>query len=120
MKTETPWYWTDSMNDHDACGLVLGVGRSGLIHYVQANDYKPNTACHSGAADFKELEFHGQIVTCRNCCSIAKHNRHKIKMREGASRIISGQSLHAFRSRENRRRQEGRLYRGRHRVKSNG
>jgi hypothetical protein len=120
MKTESPWYWADNMNDHDACGLVLGIGRSGLIHYVKARSHQIGrvvTACNSGAANFRELEFHGQLVTCRNCCSIAKHNRHKIKIREDVRPIISGQSRHAYRTRENQRHREGRARSGRHLVK---
>ena len=119
MKTTAPWYWEDGVNDHDACGLVLGVGRSGLIHYVKAAHAIPSTACNSGAANFKEFEFHGQIVTCRNCCSIAKHNRHKIKMRE-VKPLISSASRTNFVYRERVRLAEGRAWRGRHRVKSNG
>ncbi|MCK5652377.1 MAG: hypothetical protein KAJ42_13410 [Gemmatimonadetes bacterium] len=115
--TGRPWYWDDNYNDHDACGLVLGVGRNGNIHYVKAGRNRAMTACNSGAADFIELVFHGQVVTCRNCCSIAKHNRHKIKMREGASRIIHDQSRHAYRVRENQRRSEGRARSGRHLAK---
>ncbi len=105
MTTERPWYWDNQANDHDAHGLVLGVGRSGLIHYVQANDHKPNTACHSGAANFIELVYHGQVVTCRNCCSIARHNRHKIKSREPRSTpgVIASASRSNFIGRENRR-----------------
>ncbi len=116
--SKSPWYWTSGSDDHDACGLVLGLGRSGNIHYVKAGIDRPMTACNSGAANFEELEFHGELVTCGNCCSIAKHNRHKIKMREGASRIVYDQSRHAYRTRENQRLKEGNAWRGRHRVKT--
>ncbi len=104
--SEQPWYWTDAMNDHDSCGLVLGVGRSGNIHYLKADQVRPRPACNSGAARFIELVFHGQLVTCRNCCSIAKHNRHKIKTREPRSSpgVIAGASRTNFIRREQRRR----------------
>lgn len=121
MKTEAPWYWTDAMNDHDSCNLVLGVGRTGNIHYLKAgDDPRPRPACNSGAAEFKELEFHGQLVTCRNCCSIAKHNRHKIKSREPRSSpgVIASASRVNFMRREQLRRMEGRQWRGRHRVRN--
>ena len=114
----TPWYWDSPQDDHDSCGLVLGVGRSGNIHYVKANHSRPVTACNSGAANFIELVYHGQLVTCGNCCSIAKHNRHKIKTRE-VKPIIASHSRQHFRVRENQRLKEGRAWRGRHRVKSN-
>ena len=107
MKSERPWYWDSDGNDHDSCGLVLGVGRSGLIHYVKAAHPQllPSTACNAGAAAFRELEFHGQIVTCRNCCSIAKHNRHKIKSREPRSSpgVIASASRMNFIGRERAR-----------------
>lgn len=105
--TGRPWYWDSQANDHDAHGMVLGVGRSGLIHYVQANDNRPNTACHSGAANFIELVYHGQVVTCRNCCSIARHNPHKIKMRKDgrdSPGVIAGASRMNFINRERARR----------------
>jgi len=118
MRTEQPWYWDDGMNDHDACGLVLGVGRNGNIHHVKAAHPQllPKPACNSGAANFKELEYHGQIATCRNCCSVAKHNRDKIKTRD-TKPVVTSAIRHAFRVRENQRRREGRAWSGRHRIK---
>jgi hypothetical protein len=120
--TDRPWYWDDAMNDHDSCGLVLGVGRNGHIHYVKDAHPQllPKPACNSGAAAFKELEFHGQLVTCRNCCSIAKHNRHKIKTREPRSSpgVIASQSWMNFIGRERQRKQEGRAWSGRHRIRN--
>jgi len=103
-----PWYWDDAMNDHDACGLVLGVGRSGNIHYVKADHVRPRPACNSGAARFIQLVYHGQAVTCRNCCSIARHNRHKIKSREPRSSpgVIASASRMNFIGRERARNSE--------------
>ena len=101
--TGAPWYWTDAMFDHDACGLVLGVGRSGSIHYVDGTGHPrrlPKPACSSGAANFKELEFHGQIATCRNCCSMARHNRHRIKTRQTRSGVIESNSRMSYIGRE--------------------
>ena len=117
--TDRPWYWDDSYFDHDAHALVLGVGRNGNIHYVKPNQALPRPACNSGAANFIELVFHGQPVTCRNCCSVAKHNRHKIKSREPRSSpgVIAGASRMNFIGRERARKQEGRARSGRHLVK---
>ena len=95
---------------------MLGVGRSGNIHYVKAQSYRPMTACNSGAADFIELVYHGQLVTCGNCCSIAKHNRHKIKMRE-VKPVIRDQSHTSFIRRHQQRVLAGNAWSGRHRIK---
>lgn len=117
--TDRPWYWDDSYFDHDSSGLALGVGRNGNIHYVKAAHPQllPKPACNSGAANFRELEFHGQLVTCRNCCSVAKHNRDRIKTRQTRVGVIESASRTNFIHREQQRKIEGRARRGRHLVK---
>lgn len=103
--TGTPWYWLGP-HDHDSCGLVMGAGPNGTIHYVKAivQDYwKHATACHSFVKDFHEIEYHGEVVTCRNCAAVARGpNKDRIKRRV-VRPIILSHSRVAFVRREERR-----------------
>ena len=74
--TDSPWYWRDAECDHWAVGLVACYAGD-VVHYALIG--KRQTAC-GRAEDLKPM-FGPQVVTCRECCVVAREDRNLIDQR---------------------------------------
>ena len=96
--TSAPWYWRDPECDHWAVGLVA-LSDGDVKHYALPG--KRQAAC--GQVEGLKLLFGPQVVTCRECCIVARDDRNVIDQRHVQPVIKSHDRVNFIRREQQRK-----------------